>query len=71
MGSTKYNEQINVLAVKMVLEDEKKINKSVKELGISYSMLVRWFMNMKLMVKIRLFLIMVIKYLIKILKLKS
>ena len=42
MGRTKYNKQFKVLAVKLILEDGKKISKSAKELGISASMLARW-----------------------------
>ena len=43
MGVTKHNEQYKDLAVKMILEDGKKISKLAKELGISKSMLARCF----------------------------
>jgi transposase-like protein len=41
MKRKKYSKSFKVLAVKMILEDDKKINKADKELGISVSMLAR------------------------------
>ena len=42
MGRKIYNKSFKVLAVKMILEDNQKVSKAAKELGISASMLARW-----------------------------